>query len=177
MYGSASACAPNSYPPWGLPVSLAVRKRPPGVVCNAMLNCRFCPQQSVKVSNRGKPSSGRGSFLAMVAHRVKGTPLLLIRANVTLIKGSRKCCSHEPITELTENVTRYLWSARRRPQKVRAYFRHPQVRYVAKSVKHFLLPLITVRLSSLVLSGPFKPLIGHRSALARWHCGGTGGVK
>ena len=34
-------------------------------------------------------------------------------------------------TELAGNVRRYLWSTQRRPQKVRAYFRHPKVRYAA----------------------------------------------
>jgi transposase len=34
-------------------------------------------------------------------------------------------------TEMVGNVRRYLWSTQRRPDKVRAYFRHPQVRYAA----------------------------------------------
>lgn len=33
--------------------------------------------------------------------------------------------------EMVGNVRRYLWSTQRRPQKVRAYFRHPKVRYAA----------------------------------------------
>jgi transposase len=33
--------------------------------------------------------------------------------------------------ELTGNVRRFLWSNQRRPQKVRSYFRHPNVRYAA----------------------------------------------
>ncbi len=33
--------------------------------------------------------------------------------------------------ELTGNVRRFLWSTQRRPQKVRSYFRHPNVRYAA----------------------------------------------
>lgn len=33
--------------------------------------------------------------------------------------------------ELTGNVRRFLWSTQHRPQKVRSYFRHPNVRYAA----------------------------------------------
>lgn len=32
---------------------------------------------------------------------------------------------------LVGHVRRYLWSTQRRPHKVRAYFRHPKVRYAA----------------------------------------------
>ena len=34
-------------------------------------------------------------------------------------------------TEMVGNMRRYLWSTQRRPHKVRAYFRHPQVCYAA----------------------------------------------
>ncbi len=33
--------------------------------------------------------------------------------------------------ELVGNVRRFLWSTQRRPEKVRSYFRHPNVRYAA----------------------------------------------
>ena len=43
--------------------------------------------------------------------------------------------------ELVGNVRRFLWSTQRRPQKVRNYFRAPQVRYAAVwGVKHFCSP-------------------------------------
>jgi len=33
--------------------------------------------------------------------------------------------------EMLRNVRSYLWSTQRRPQKVRAYFQHPKVKYAA----------------------------------------------
>jgi transposase len=33
--------------------------------------------------------------------------------------------------ELVGNVRRFLWSTQHRPDKVRSYFRHPNVRYAA----------------------------------------------
>jgi hypothetical protein len=33
--------------------------------------------------------------------------------------------------DMVGNVRSYLWSTQRRPQKVRAYFKHPKVRYAA----------------------------------------------
>lgn len=42
--------------------------------------------------------------------------------------------------ELIRNVRQYLWSTQRRPEKVRNYFHHPNVRYAACCEKHLCSP-------------------------------------